>query len=169
VRAYTIRDARTEERMAIGDLTFRAYSEYARIMEPAAWAGLESALTAALASDVAAERIVADDDGTLIGSAMLFPAHADAYRGEAAAPHAPEVRLVAVAPEARGRGVAKALMEECVRRARAAGATELGIHTSRSMRAAITLYERMGFVRVPERDFRPAGAELVEGYRLRLA
>jgi hypothetical protein len=36
------------------------------------------------------------------------------------------------------------------------------------MRAAARLYERMGFVRDPERDFQPPGAELVEGYLLRL-
>jgi hypothetical protein len=35
------------------------------------------------------------------------------------------------------------------------------------MRAAIRLYERMGFVRVPEQDFQPAGAELVKAYQLR--
>jgi len=35
------------------------------------------------------------------------------------------------------------------------------------MRAALRLYERMGFVRDPERDFQPPGAELVEGYLLR--
>ena len=80
----------------------------------------------------------------------------------------PEVRLVAVAPSARGRGVARALVDECVRRARASGASVLGLHTSRSMRAAMRLYERMGFVRDPEHDFHPPGAELVEGYLLRL-
>jgi ribosomal protein S18 acetylase RimI-like enzyme len=78
------------------------------------------------------------------------------------------VRLLAVAPEARGTGVGRALMGECVRRARAMGATELGLHTSVSMRAAMQLYERMGFVRAPEFDFQPPGAELVEAYRLRL-
>jgi ribosomal protein S18 acetylase RimI-like enzyme len=64
--------------------------------------------------------------------------------------------------------VARALMDDCVRRARTAGATELGIHTSHSMGVAKRMYERMGFVRAPERDFRPPGAELVEGYRLPL-
>jgi ribosomal protein S18 acetylase RimI-like enzyme len=59
-------------------------------------------------------------------------------------------------------------MDECVRRARAAGATELGLHTSRSMRVAMRMYERMGFVRAPEYDFQPPGAELVEAYRLTL-
>ena len=36
------------------------------------------------------------------------------------------------------------------------------------MRAALRLYQRMGFVRDPEHDFQPPGAELVEGYLLRL-
>jgi ribosomal protein S18 acetylase RimI-like enzyme len=59
-------------------------------------------------------------------------------------------------------------VDECVRRARRMGATDLGLHSSHSMRVAIEMYERMGFVRVPEHDFQPQGAELVRGYRLPL-
>jgi hypothetical protein len=36
------------------------------------------------------------------------------------------------------------------------------------MRAALRMYERMGFVRAPEYDFHPQGAEQVWGYRLPL-
>jgi hypothetical protein len=36
------------------------------------------------------------------------------------------------------------------------------------MQAAIRLYEQMGFVRFPEYDFQPEGAELVMAYRLNL-
>jgi len=28
------------------------------------------------------------------------------------------------------------------------------------------MYQRLGFVRAPEHDFQPEGAEVVEGYRL---
>jgi GNAT superfamily N-acetyltransferase len=80
----------------------------------------------------------------------------------------PEVRLLAVPPEARGRGVSKALMDECLRRARRAGATAMGIHTSRSMRVAMQIYERMGFIRIPEYDHQVPGGERVEAYRLQL-
>lgn len=165
---FQVRDARTDERDAIRDLTLRAYGEYATIMHPDAWAGLEKAIHGAFRGDSLAEQIVADDQGTLIGSIMLFPAHARAY-GDMLEPLAwPEVRLLAVPPEARGRGVAKALMDECLRRARGAGATALGIHTSRSMRVAMQMYERMGFIRIPEHDHQVPGGELVEAYRLRL-
>ena len=73
-----------------------------------------------------------------------------------------------MSPDARGEGIGQALVDECVRRARRMGAAELGLHTSGSLRAAIRMYERMGFVRAPERDFQPPGAELVMGYRLPL-
>ena len=163
-----IRTATVDERAAIRDLTLRAYSEYSEIMDPASWSGLSQAIADALASDAPVERIVAEDDGRIVGSAMLYAPETDAYGTLASASAAPEIRLVAVAAEARGRGIAKALVEECIRRARAQGANEVGLHTSRSMRAAMAMYANLGFVRAPDRDFQPPGAELVEGYRLRL-
>jgi hypothetical protein len=36
------------------------------------------------------------------------------------------------------------------------------------MHAAVRLYERMGFARAPELDFRPVESVLVKGYRLSL-
>jgi ribosomal protein S18 acetylase RimI-like enzyme len=164
----TVRDARGDERAAIRDLTLRAYAEYATVMAPSAWAGLERAVRAALEAEDGAERVVAERRGALVGSVLLYPPSADAYGGATGRLGWPEVRLLAVAPEARGQSVGRALMDECVRRARRAGAAELGLHTSASMRAAMRMYARMGFVRAPEHDFRPEGAELVEAYRLRL-
>ena len=163
-----VRAARPDERDAVRDLTLRAYAEYATVMAPSAWAALDGAVRAALASDERLERIVAEQGGRLVGSVLLYPPAADAYAGAASRARWPEVRLLAVAPDARGLGVGRALMDECVRRARAMGAAELGLHTSASMRAAMRMYERMGFVRAPEFDFRPPGAELVEAYRLEL-
>ena len=167
-RDVTVRSAREDERDAIRELTLRAYAEYGTVMAPSAWAGLEQAVRAALASEERADRIVAERGGALVGSVLLYPPAADAYAGAARRASWPEVRLLAVAPEARGQGVGRALMDECVRRARAAGAAELGLHTSRSMEAATRMYEQMGFVRAPEYDFQPSGAELVKAYRLRL-
>jgi predicted N-acetyltransferase YhbS len=137
-------------------------------MTPAAWAGLERAVHGALATAEAVEWIVAEREGEIVGSVMLWPAAADAYAGASARASWPEIRLLAVAEGSRSRGVGQALVEECVRRARRAGAGAVGLHTSRSMRGAIRLYERMGFVRAPGHDFQPEGGELVTGYRLEL-
>src|SRR6266850_792009 len=56
-------------------------------------------------------------------------------------------------------------MRECIRRARAGGASVLSLHTTDLMRVAKAMYERMGFVRAPELDFRPAPGVTIEGFR----
>ena len=144
------------------------YAEAAALVGAADAATLARPVRAALDSGEPAERIVAEHAGELVGSVMLFPPASDAYAGAAGRANWPELRLLAVAPEARGLGVGRVLVEECVRRAHRAGAAELGLHTSASMRVAMRLYERMGFVRAPEYDFQPEGAEVVEAYRLPL-
>src|SRR5436305_1693934 len=98
-RGFVLRDAVDEDRDAMRDLTLRAYSEYATIMNPDAWSALEGAIRAALGSETGAQRIVADDDGTLIGSVMLYPASANAYGEYTGQLSAPELRLLAVAEE----------------------------------------------------------------------
>jgi ribosomal protein S18 acetylase RimI-like enzyme len=164
-----IRDARPEEHDLIRDLTLRAYAEYARTMTPEAWVGLQRAVMDGLANLAEKGCIVAERDGQLVGSVLLYKAGVAAYGAEwSAVTMHPEVRLLAVPPEARGLGVARALMSECIRRAREAGSPFLGLHTSRSMRAALALYQTMGFERATELDFTVEGSELVEGYRLPL-
>jgi GNAT superfamily N-acetyltransferase len=166
--SISIRPARPTDRGPIARLTLAAYREYATAMEPAAWRALDDAIRASLVNDDGVTRLVAELDGRIVGSAALYAPTSAPYGSLASTASWPEVRLVAVDPSARGRGVARALVGECIRRARESGASVLGLHTSRSMRAAMRLYERMGFVRDPEHDFQPPGAELVEGYLLRL-
>jgi ribosomal protein S18 acetylase RimI-like enzyme len=162
-----LRLARTEDLDEIRALTFRAYDEYSRVMEAPAWQALAQAVSTALDSPDAI-RIVAERGGHLVGSVMLFAPNVDAYDGLAGRQARPELRLLAVEPSARGQGIAGRLVAACVDQARAMHARELGLHTSRSMRAAIALYRRLGFARAPEDDFQPDGAEVVEGYRIRL-
>jgi ribosomal protein S18 acetylase RimI-like enzyme len=163
-----VRDARPEDGDAVRDLTLRAYEDYATIMSATSYATLQQALHDALGSDSQSHRLVAELDGMLLGSVMLYPPAVAAYGALAKAAPWPELRLLAVAPEARGLGIGELLVHECIRRLRAEGATQLGLHTATSMRGAMRLYERMGFVRAPEYDFQPEGTDLVQAYRLRL-
>ena len=165
----SIRDARADERDSIRDLTLAAYEEYG--VQPF-WAGYRRALLATLdAEEGSVERIVAERAGTLVGSVWLYPPQAKAYvHGPASASwRSPELRLMAVAPSARGQGIGAALLHECERRARHSGATTLGLHTHDAMQAAVRLYERAGFVRAPDLDFQPPVGVLVKGYRLSLS
>jgi len=169
LRTIVVRDSTPAEHPAIAELTLLVYREYAALMTPSAWAELEQAVHGALATTEDVDRIIAERDGRIVGSVMLFPPTSDAYGGRAAPPAFPELRVLAVDPSERGNGVGRRLVDECIRRARARGHASLGLHTSASMRTARDLYVRMGFTRAPEHDFRPDGAELVEGYLLQLA
>ena len=163
-----IRSAHPSEHTRIAELTRTAYAEYGQLMSPTGWSALAAAVESALATDQPVDRIIALRNGELVGSVMLYNAGADAYAGLTEKAGVPEVRMLAVSPSARGLGIGEQLVKECMRRARDAGADQLGLHTSASMRAAIALYERMGFVRAPNFDFKPEGAELVTAYRFDL-
>lgn len=66
-----------------------------------------------------------------------------------------EFRTLAVDPAAQRRGVARALVEACVDRAAALGCTALVISVRDFSIPAQRLYEKFGFVRQPERDWKP--------------
>jgi ribosomal protein S18 acetylase RimI-like enzyme len=63
------------------------------------------------------------------------------------------IRMLAVDPPAQGRGVGTALVEACLARARADGRRAVFLHSLPVMAGAQRIYERLGFRRVPERDW----------------
>ena len=164
-----IRNAQADEMNAIRDLTLAAYAEFATSLPVVNWRGLKATIIKTLSQPGEADVIVAELDTELVGSVLLFPGESDAYGGQATKANWPELRLLAVKPGARGRGIGKMLMEECILRARRSGATALGLHTGDSMVVALPMYERRGFVRIPALDFDVDGGELVKAYRLDLS
>jgi GNAT superfamily N-acetyltransferase len=168
VATIDVRTARAEDCDAMRDVTLAAYEEYAAILPSPFWAAYRRMLLETLEREGPAERIVAEQRGAIVGSVLLFPPDAQAYGRTVAGGDCPEVRLLAVLPAARGQGVGRALMDECVRRARHAGARALGLHTMDFMMAAREMYVRMGFVHAPDLDFTPARGVVVKAYRLDL-
>jgi GNAT superfamily N-acetyltransferase len=162
-----IRNAEPAEREVVVELTRFAYAEFESVMTPVTWRGLSNAIEAVFANSGPAEIIVAANGDEIVGSVFLYPGGSPPYPGEPPLAE-PEFRLLSVPRGRRGHGVGRALVEECIRRSKTAGAKALGLHTSASFRDAIALYRKMGFVRTPERDFRPTDAEVVEAYRLPL-
>jgi GNAT superfamily N-acetyltransferase len=164
-----IRDARSADRGAIEAVTLAAYEQYAALM-PAHWEGYRQNILATLAAAKPDAQIVAEEEGRIVGTVLLYPAGSVMARpgGGSITLAEPEVRLLAVAPAARGRGVGAALMNECVSRARQSGAAALTLHTTDIMQSAMRLYERLGFRRAPGLDIQPAPGVIIKGYRLDL-
>jgi ribosomal protein S18 acetylase RimI-like enzyme len=63
------------------------------------------------------------------------------------------IRMLAVDPAAQGRGVGTALVEACLARARAEGRRAVFLHSLPVMAGAQRIYDRLGFRRVPDRDW----------------
>ena len=165
----TLRDGKESDRAAILNVTLSAFQEYAARM-PVHWEDYRKGILSALADVKPAEQIVAEENGIIVGSVLLYPAgtvFSNPNRPILKLPW-PEIRLLAVAAEARGRGIGTALIRECIRRVRRSGASALTLHTSEVMQVAMRMYERMGFAHVPELDFHPTRDLTVKGYRLQL-
>ncbi|AHH20518.1 putative acetyltransferase [Nocardia nova SH22a] len=107
----------------------------------------------------AAEVLVAVRDSELLGSLTIArpgTPYADIARaGEL------EFRMLAVAGRARGAGVGTALVRAVLDTARDEGFAAVVLTTMPDMLAARRIYERLGFVHIPERDwFTPRGVPL---------
>ncbi|MGW0531659.1 GNAT family N-acetyltransferase [Streptomyces sp. NPDC003032] len=161
----TIRHAHPEEYEALGALTAQAYLDGGHLdfgTEDPYLAVLRDVAARAADADI----LVAVDDAKTLGCVTYVPSGgpmADIARENQA-----EIRMLAVSPEARGRGAGESLVRECVRRAKDAGRTGLVLSTQTSMHAAHRLYERLGFVRTPERDWRPIETVPLLTYELKL-
>jgi ribosomal protein S18 acetylase RimI-like enzyme len=145
-----LRRAQPEEYTAVGQLTLAAYVADGFLDDDHDYA---AELRAAAHRAAEAELIVAVDATTheLLGTVTFCLAgshYAEVSRaGEA------EFRMLAVAPAARGRGIGHALAGWCVDRARERGCTAVVLSSLDEMHTAHRLYERMGFRRLPERDW----------------
>jgi ribosomal protein S18 acetylase RimI-like enzyme len=147
-----VRVARPDELEAAAAVNRAAYAEYGAVLSPERIARyLDNAGDVWSRLDIA-ELLVAVRDGEVVGSVTYY---APGPRSEAQGWPADwaGLRLLAVAPRARGLGIGRALMEASIARARADGAAALALHTTEMMAVARGMYERMGFVRVPERDY----------------
>ncbi|MFJ9609846.1 GNAT family N-acetyltransferase [Kitasatospora sp. NPDC101176] len=72
-----------------------------------------------------------------------------------ATPREGEIRMLATAAAARGRGVGEALVRAALARSRELGLAGMAFSTRPEMTAAHRVYERTGFLRTPERDWAP--------------
>jgi GNAT superfamily N-acetyltransferase len=149
----------------IRDLTIAAYAQYQAVMPPDFWTRYQHTLITTLDEGRNFERIIAEQDGSIVGSVLFYPPAAAPYASAAISVSYPEVRLLAVLPQMRGQGVGTTLMKECERRAQEVGAQAIGLHTMEFMRDAIRMYERLDYVRTPETDFQPSEGVIVLGYR----
>ncbi|HEU0087431.1 MAG TPA: GNAT family N-acetyltransferase [Pseudonocardiaceae bacterium] len=153
----TVRPARCDELDKVGRLTLEAYladgmvsagGPYAAELADAAWRARDAELL-----------VAADPEGALLGTVTVCPP--GSRLREISQPGELEFRMLAVAPQVRGRGVGAALVSAVLARAAELDAHRVVLSSAEGMYAAHRLYTRLGFTRLPGRDWSP-----VPGLRL---
>ncbi len=146
-----IREARTDEYERVGELVVAAYLLDGVVAPTSPYL---DELRDARQRATHAELLVASPPTGPLAGTVTWCAAGNAY-AELARDGEAEFRMLAVAPAARGRGVGRALVEDCVRRAYERGHRALVLCTTGIAGPAVRLYERLGFVRDATRDWAP--------------
>jgi len=94
---------------------------------------------------------IAERDGEIIGSVFVVKQSDQIAK----------LRLLFVEPAARGLGIGRRLVEECIRFARQAGYRKMALWTQSNLTAARAIYEKTGFRLVKEEPTHSFGHDLV--------
>jgi ribosomal protein S18 acetylase RimI-like enzyme len=143
-----IRGAQPRDFAALAELTVRAYE--ALFDEPLGDYERELRDVAAHAADSVVLVAVSDRDEVLGG--VTYVPGPERAMSEFDDVDAAGIRMLAVDPRHQGEGAGRALLEECIGLARAAGRTRIVLHSTIYMTAAQSLYRSVGFERAPAND-----------------
>lgn len=146
-----VRPVAPDEHDALAELTVAAYAGIDGMIFADGYEEELRDVASRVRTDVV---LVAVEDGRLVGGTTYVP---DRHSPSAEFDGDDEagMRMLAVDPAARRRGIGSALTTACVERARADGRRRLVLHTAPWMPDAHRLYQRLGFVRTPELDRLP--------------
>ncbi len=167
-----IREAKTDEFEKLGQLMVSVYSNLEDFPDQDEQPKYYEMLTniGQLTDKLDTKLLVAvSEDEELLGGVVYFSDMAQYGSGGTATQekHASGFRLLAVDPRSRGMGVGTALSNKCIQLARKKKHEQVVIHTTNAMKVAWRMYEKLGFRRSSDLDFKQEELQ-VFGFRLEL-
>jgi GNAT superfamily N-acetyltransferase len=162
----SIRPVHPSELERVGELTVQAYAVDGFVTESDGYADhLRDAATRAREAEVYVA-VLPDRPEEVAGTVTFCPQGSPWC--ELAASGEGEFRMLAVAPKARRRGVAAALVSVCVERSVELGYSAVVMSSLPVQRDAHRIYERLGFRRTPDLDWSPDIGVVLLAFRLDL-
>jgi ribosomal protein S18 acetylase RimI-like enzyme len=136
-----LRDYRDTDAVHVNGVALAAFEQFS--LQYSDWAAMSSAIERMSALADGGEIVVAELEEKVVGAvAYIPPGRPKAAYFQTAWPI---IRMLVVEPTCRGRGVGRALTEECLRRAKRDGSRVIALHTSPIMTVALSMYIKMGF------------------------
>lgn len=143
-----IRPFKPEDSTQLNQVAVEAFSQFEHHYSD--WQSLITAVSKMANLADSANLFVAEDNGKIVGGVALVPpndnpnSHFDKTWAA--------IRMLVVSPEARGKGIGKALTQACIESAKQSNVKTIGLHTSPIMEIALAMYQRMGFEKFKEID-----------------
>lgn len=150
VPGVEVHPAHEAELSAAGEVVAAAYLSDLRVSD---WYAGRLRDAASRAQQALLLVAVDESDGSVLGS--LTYARGGTRFAQLAGDDECEIRMLGVAPHARGRGVGELLVRSAMSQGVADHAARMVLSTQPEMRAAHRLYERLGFTRRPDLDWVP--------------
>jgi GNAT superfamily N-acetyltransferase len=147
VADVTIQPAKADDAQRIGELTVQAYVHGGHLEPGSTY--VETLQDAA--SRIDETSVAVDSTGTVIGAIALF--HAGSSGSEIARAGEAEFRFLAIDPQYWGQDVGRTLIAHVEDTAKRTGVAAMVIRVIDINSRGLALYEHLGYVRDPERDF----------------
>lgn len=149
-----IKELLEEEKEAVRQLLVESYQQYKNEYKNArVWEEYLTNIKASVDNPEVEKILIAKSNDYILGTLQLFLSSEKAYQRPDLQIFSPIIRLLAIHPEARGRGIAQELLKAGLQFAKSQGANKLYLHTGDKMQKAIRLYEWFGFKRDQTKEF----------------
>lgn len=158
-----VREVRPDEYAAAGDVAVEGYRDFYR----EALGSYADRLRDVATRSEGAVVLVAVEDDEVVGTVTYVP-DATSDHAHHQLHHEASIRMLSIAPKHKRRGIGTMLSVACIDRARTEGKRAVSLHADEIMEGACRLYERLGFVRDPDRDYRPDDETFLVCYMLEL-
>lgn len=142
-----LRDAMVSDFELIAKISVEAYQEYAAKLSQENWLKMKNSLSNVNQTANNGNFIVAEIKSQVVGAIAYYPPGSST---KFFATDWASLRLLAVSPQHRGKGIGKQLTKESISRAKKDAADGIGLYTSEIMITAQTMYTRLGFKRAQE-------------------